>query len=170
MESQNVNTKSPSLALGLGQALALLVLAVLAGFGFNQLRSKPLPLFADFSPKAQIAAQLGRDLSLSLDEAKDLLAGRKAVFLDAREAEDYALGHIQGAFNVPPLDLAGLREKALSGLPKNTPIVTSCSGEACELSNDLAQDLRAQGYTNVRVLNVGWPAWKAAGLPTELGS
>lgn len=55
-------------------------------------------------------------------------------------------------------------------LDLETPIVTYCDGETCELSHDLALFLRDAGFTNTRVLANGWTVWQQIGLPIESGT
>ena len=38
-------------------------------------------------------------------------------------------------------------------------LVTYCDGEACELSRDLADQLKAHGLKDVLVLKNGWTLW-----------
>jgi rhodanese-related sulfurtransferase len=83
------------------------------------------------------------------------------VIIDVRSAEEYALGHIAGAVNVP-LETLPLAER---GLPDG-PIITACSmgtraGRAAELL-DLA------GRTAFSIIG-GTKAWQAAGLPVLPG-
>jgi 3-mercaptopyruvate sulfurtransferase SseA len=47
--------------------------------------------------------------------------------------------------------------------------VTYCDGETCSLSEDLAKELMAMGYKQVKVLLNGWTRWNEAGLPVEKG-
>ena len=49
----------------------------------------------------------------------------------------------------------------------NTPIITYCDGENCELSHNLAKFLLDMGFTNVRILVNGWSKWQNADLPVE---
>ena len=48
-----------------------------------------------------------------------------------------------------------------------TPIITYCDGETCNLSHDLALFLRDMGFMNVRVLVNGWTAWHESRFPVE---
>jgi len=52
----------------------------------------------------------------------------------------------------------------------DTPIITYCDGEICELSHNLAIFLRDMGFRNVRILVNGWALWKEEGLPIASGS
>jgi rhodanese-related sulfurtransferase len=37
------------------------------------------------------------------------------------------------------------------------------------LSDDLAKDLAASGFTNIKVMSEGWEAWSQSGYPVESG-
>ena len=93
-----------------------------------------------------------------------------AIFVDAREASEYAEGHIAGALSVPFDD--AVRNPALIEPFKKAgkPLVLYCSGGDCELSKDLAKNMLAEGIRKVLVFTDGMPAWKAAGYPMEAGA
>jgi ArsR family transcriptional regulator len=87
---------------------------------------------------------------------------RLVTVLDVRPEDEFTLGHLPGALNVPLPTL----ERRLSKLPKNQEIVAYCRGPYCVLSFEAVATLRARGF-RVRRLVDGYPEWKAAGLPTE---
>jgi rhodanese-related sulfurtransferase len=151
------------------QILALVILSAVAAVTVNALRPDRLPLVGDWSVAARITTATGERMDISLDEAEDLFFTRAAVFIDARSEEDYARGHIQNASCLPwqevDLKFMGVTE----ALDPETPIVTYCDGEKCELSHNLALFLRDAGFLNTRVLVNGWTLWKQAGLPVESG-
>lgn len=96
---------------------------------------------------------------------EDLLARVRdglATVLDVRPENEFALGHLPGALNVP---LSAL-ERRLAELPRDGEIVAYCRGPYCVLSFEAVAALRAQGF-RVRRLEDGYPEWKAAGLPVE---
>src|SRR5882762_7710745 len=87
------------------------------------------------------------------------------LLLDVRPEDEFALGHLPGALNIPFADL----ERRLAELPKDTQIVAYCRGPYCVLSFEAVAALRAKGY-DVRRLEEGFPEWKAAGLPLGITS
>lgn len=96
---------------------------------------------------------------------EDLLARLNdgaVTVLDVRPPEEYALGHLPGAINIP----AGELQRRLAGLPKNREVVAYCRGPYCVMSFEAVAALRAEGYTAHR-LEDGFPEWKAAGLAVE---
>jgi rhodanese-related sulfurtransferase/DNA-binding HxlR family transcriptional regulator len=84
------------------------------------------------------------------------------VLLDVRPEDEYGLGHLPGALNIPLRQL----EQRLGELPRNHEIVAYCRGPYCVLSFEAVAALRALGF-NVRRFENGFPEWKAAGLPVE---
>ena len=95
---------------------------------------------------------------------KRLRAGAVTV-LDVRPPDEFALGHLPGAMNIP---LRALK-KRLTELDTAQEIVAYCRGEYCVLSFEAVALLRARGF-NVRRLEDGLPEWRAAGLPVVTGS
>jgi rhodanese-related sulfurtransferase/DNA-binding transcriptional ArsR family regulator len=82
--------------------------------------------------------------------------------LDVRPEDEFSLGHVPGALNIP---LPAL-ERHLAELPHDREIIAYCRGPYCVLSFEAVATLRARGF-RVRRLEDGYPEWKAAGLPIE---
>jgi len=91
-----------------------------------------------------------------------LKAGLVTV-LDVRPEDEFALGHLPGAINVP-LSKLGQR---LASLNRRQEIVAYCRGPYCVLSYEAVAALRARGF-KARRLEDGLPEWRAAGLPVEV--
>ena len=95
----------------------------------------------------------------------DLVARLRAdlvTLLDVRPEDEFELGHLPGALNIPFAEL----ERRPSELPKGREVIAYCRGPYCVLSFEAVAALRAHGY-RVRRLEDGYPEWKAAGLPVE---
>ena len=84
--------------------------------------------------------------------------------LDVRPPDEFALGHLPGAVNIPLREL----EARLAELDPALEIVAYCRGAYCVLSFEAVAALRARGFT-VRRLEDGFPEWRAAGLPVAAG-
>jgi rhodanese-related sulfurtransferase len=80
--------------------------------------------------------------------------------------DDYFTGEMIPGSRRVPLDRIG-RVVAASKLPRDTAIVTYCSGPGCPQSRQGAQKLAALGFTNVRAFEGGLEAWKASGRAVE---
>ena len=103
--------------------------------------------------------------SLEAVSRKDLMRRIKdgtVTVLDVRPSDEYALGHLPSAVNVP---LDKLKQR-LARLDPSKGIVAYCRGAYCVLSFEAVALLRARGFTVHRMAD-GFPEWKAAGLPIE---
>lgn len=85
--------------------------------------------------------------------------------LDVRPEDEYALGHVPEAVNIP-LEQLGER---LSALDPAREVVAYCRGPYCVLSYEAVELLRSKGY-RVRRLEEGLPEWRLAGLPVATGN
>ena len=104
--------------------------------------------------------------SLEAVSRKELLQRSKeglVTVLDVRPSEEYAVGHIPGALNVPLNEI----ERHLANLPKEQEVIAYCRGEYCVFAFEAVAALRKKGFT-ARRLEEGYPEWKAAGLPVEV--
>jgi ArsR family transcriptional regulator len=99
---------------------------------------------------------------VSRDELVAMLQDGLVTILDVRPEDEFAVGHLPGALNIPLVEL----ERRLSQLPANCEVIAYCRGPYCVLSFEAVAALRALGY-RVRRLQDGYPEWKAAGLPVE---
>jgi rhodanese-related sulfurtransferase len=87
---------------------------------------------------------------ISTGELADWLADKRRaapVLLDVRTPQEWNVSHLPGARRVEPTADA---ESAAGGLAKETPIVTYCA--VGYRSGEMADRLRAAGFTNVRNL------------------
>ena len=85
--------------------------------------------------------------------------------IDVRPKDEFALGHVPGARNIPLGDL----KRYLSKLDRKTEIVAYCRGPYCVMSFEAVAQLRKLGF-KARRLEDGLPEWKAAGLPVQTGT
>lgn len=103
--------------------------------------------------------------ALSLDEFTELYRRGEVVLIDVRPTEEYRAGHIEGAESVP---LERINE-LLEGLPGDAEVVAYCRGPYCLLSDEAVEHLAEHGI-RARRLEVGYPEWRAAGLPVSANS
>ncbi len=106
-------------------------------------------------------------LAVDLPFAKALFDGKRGIFIDARDAEEFAAGHIPGALNIP-YDYYEDFEDTIAGLPQDETLITYCSGGECDLSTDLGDYLfYERGFASVLVFSGGMTFWEEAGYITE---
>jgi len=119
----------------------------------------------------QVRWRLHREGQLvTLAEVRAVLEDGRTVLVDARASSAYASGHIPGALNIPVSEFHPDMADRLAHLPRSTPVITYCTGEACQSSVGLADWLREDlGFENVRVFYGGWAAWIGADGPLDTG-
>lgn len=109
-------------------------------------------------------------MAINIDFAQHLFNEKLAVFVDARDAEDYSSGHIENAVNIP-FDYYEDYEESINDLDDTFTHVIYCSGEDCSLSMDLADYFFNElAFEKVLIFEGGWPQWRAAELPSSLNS
>jgi ArsR family transcriptional regulator len=97
--------------------------------------------------------------AVTRDELLRRLREDSVTLLDVRPEDEFAMGHLPGAINIPLKELA----RKLRLLAKCKEIVAYCRGPYCVFSFEAVALLRRKGF-NVRRLECGFPEWKAAGL------
>jgi rhodanese-related sulfurtransferase/DNA-binding transcriptional ArsR family regulator len=105
--------------------------------------------------------------SLEPVSRKELVERTRAgtvTILDVRPEDEFALGHLPGALNIPLREL----EARLGEMNPEHEIVAYCRGPYCVLSYEAVAQLRARGF-KARRLEDGLPEWRAAGLPIVVG-
>jgi rhodanese-related sulfurtransferase len=100
---------------------------------------------------------------LSTAAAVLLINREKAVVIDVRETEEFAVGHVGGARNVP----LGQLEQRLPEVVKNktVPVLLVCENGA--RANRALATAKKLGYDKAQVIAGGLKAWKEANLPVE---
>ncbi len=151
--------------------LALIILAATAvALISNHFRTSPLQLMGKWSQEARLTSPSGRQLAITLDEAKVLQQSGGAVFMDARPLEEFTKGHIQGAISLPWHEAEQRVMDITADMENEAVIITYCDGDSCNLSKDLALLLENLGFSNIRILVNGWAVWQKAGLPVDAGN
>lgn len=87
--------------------------------------------------------------TISLEQAKGKAGD--CLILDVRPQDEYDLGHVNGALNIPYDTL----DKSLSKIPQGKPIIVYCRGKLCAITNQATQLLNQNGF-NALSLNNTW--------------
>jgi rhodanese-related sulfurtransferase/DNA-binding HxlR family transcriptional regulator len=103
--------------------------------------------------------------AVSRDELLSRSRAGTVTIIDVRPEDEFALGHLPGAVNIPLRAL----ERRLSELDPSKEIVAYCRGPYCVLSYEAVAALRKRGFT-ARRLEDGLPEWRAAGLTVVTGA
>lgn len=98
----------------------------------------------------------------------------KAILVDARPAKKFAAGTIPTSINIPDTAYADYVGQ-LKDVPKNKEILVYCGGWKCGKSPKVANMLKKDGFTNVKLYQAGEPQWKKksyrdVGLPVVKGA
>jgi rhodanese-related sulfurtransferase len=129
----------------------------------------PLAVPASGASLPEIPA-FGRPVPIELGALKQYFDAGAAVIVDAREAVEYAEGHIPGALNMP-YDLVVTDPVRLESLDtRGRPVIAYCGGGGCEQSLSLAEELIFAGHERVAVYEGGFPEWQESGYPVETGA
>jgi len=106
---------------------------------------------------------LGEDVeTIGREELVERLSRGDVVLVDVRPREEFDAGHIEGARSIPIDDF----EQRLAELPADREIVAYCRGPFCAYAHAAVRQLEAAGRDGKR-LDLGWPEWRLAGLPSE---
>ena len=150
--------------MNIKEIIVILVAGCCMGMVFNSVNRNKIPLIAP--TKAEIYAR--RNIpTLTMEEAKADFDRGIAIFLDARDPDEYQEGHIKGALNLPVrhLDVYYPRMKAL--LPKEAHLILYCASPECNASLYLAEELARLEYDRIEVMLGGWEGWEELGYPAE---
>ncbi len=139
-------------------ALAIVMLGTSLGLLQEQLVGPRLELMQPY--RAPVDQRVGL---VDVSTAFALFQSGKGVFVDAREPERYAEGHVPGAVNLQP-------DGELAMLPYGGTLVIYCDGAECGASARLADHLAQQRTGKIVIMPAGWPGWQAAGYPVMDGS
>lgn len=101
--------------------------------------------------------------AIHLNQAFNLY-NQGVTFIDARESEEFADGHILNAVSIPFYEYEE-NEYKLKSIKKEQPIVVYCAGTDCDLSILLGDQLFEMGYKKTYIFFGGWNEWIAAGYP-----
>lgn len=103
---------------------------------------------------------------ISQADALKLYKEGKAVFIDVRSNQQFAVEHIKGALSIPGSQVV----KRFSEVPRLKTVITYCACSAEQSSGRAAADLASHGVKNVWALKGGIQEWKTKGGPVATGA
>lgn len=116
-------------------------------------------------PTEPIKAHIHAVRTLSYEDLKQWIASKKKFFLvEVLTRENYALGHIPGAMNIPAEEI----DTALNILKKDDCVVLYCRDKNCQLSSRSAEYLIGLGFTDIYHFAGGKLEWAQRGEPLEI--
>jgi len=109
------------------------------------------------------------DNYITAADAFALFEVNEAAFVDARSRREYEQGHVPGAFWLPFEVFASGRPASLDYYPDHLPLIVYCDGGDCHAAEQVEEMLHEYGFTLLRILENGWPAWVGANYPRDTG-
>ncbi|MFG0246508.1 MAG: rhodanese-like domain-containing protein [Phycisphaerales bacterium JB052] len=110
--------------------------------------------------------------TLTLRESYSLFQ-QDVYFIDARHEHEYEAGHIEYAFWLPSTLFDTDSDRAFAvvdSMPPDATVVIYCVGGDCDASKNTARRLSQIGFTDLRIMGVGYGDWVDAGFPITEGS
>jgi len=104
---------------------------------------------------------------VSKEKVRAVMGTGFAVIVDARGEHEYDEGHIPSAINIPYEQFVEYYSALAEHVPMDATVICYCRSVTCDLSDNLAQELRLAGYENVVLYRGGWQEWVEAGYPAE---
>ncbi len=157
----------------LGELIILVAVSILVGLTVNVLSSNAIPIFGQWDSEAGSVHAGGpcKPPTKEFGEADivNLFTADAALFVDARNQDDFIEGHIPRAVHLPLGRFDEYFPEFAALYPLETRIVCYCSGVDCHDSHDLAILLQDSGYTSVIVYAQGFSGWSGRNLPVEEG-
>jgi 3-mercaptopyruvate sulfurtransferase SseA len=165
--------------MALKQLVILLVLATVISLVVNLVSPNSIPLigkyrsaFSGEGPIVPPTAEKGDPPFIDINQAQMEYELGSALFVDARDAEEFMCGTIPGSVNIPfehlpEGDLTRYLDSALTDAAHDRALVVFCSGEECDLSLHLGRNLYTYGYTNVLIFFGGSREWEKFGFEME---
>jgi rhodanese-related sulfurtransferase len=147
------------------QMMALVLLGTAVGFAYNAASPKGIPVKGG---KQAVLEQQGMRM-LTTEEVKFYRDQPGTVILDARSAEEYEMGHVAGAANLPLDRFDAVYPQLEKELVKAKMIIIYCSGGSCGTSEEVAKKLTEKGIKSLAIDTDGIPGWVKAKLPIKNG-
>ena len=163
--------------MNLNFKIAFIIIAVSSGVGLtvNFINPKGIPLIAkekslswsttETNIEGSSKGTLKEPAAINIEQAKNLYE-QSALFIDAREKEEYESSHVRGAINIPFYSFEEYKNQ-LKNIEKSRVIVTYCGGTDCELSILLGNKLFELGYKKTFIFFGGWNDWLEAKNPVS---
>lgn len=115
--------------------------------------------------------------TISVDEARDVLEDPSTaqglnVFVDARDDEAFADGHIPGSIQCFPYEIHRCIDRLTAAALGAEKVIVYCGGGDCEDSIFMCRELQDAGvpFEAIYLFEGGWKEWSARGLRTATGA
>lgn len=160
------------------QAIILLLISVAVSIGVNAISPNGVDLIGKYrdlsnseGPIIPPTAEPNDPPFIDINVAQMEHAAGQALFVDARNPEEFECGTIPGSVNLPfemiPEGDVGKYFDSVLAVSKDKMLIVFCSGEECDLSLHLGRNFQMQGYTNIAIFFGGAREWEKFGLEVE---
>ena len=150
---------------------------------FKAYRGRGVDLFRTYTPPQTVITDNWHDNhpvkndpritainEITSDMAREMFDAGNCVFIDARSSEEYAQGHIPGAYSWPIAKfdeyLGDFKEK----IPVDRCVVVYCSSRTCDESGDLSNVMIREGWKNLSRFTGGMEEWNWGSNPVKEGN
>jgi rhodanese-related sulfurtransferase len=147
------------------RAAIIVVVASCIGLAVNLVSPRSIPWV--YTPPGEVVVAGAAIPTIDENKAHEFLEDGDTIFLDTRHDEDFAEGHIKGAFSLPASEQENRFIEIQPVLPEESRVIVYCGGPECEMADKVARFLAQLGYKNVKIMRAGFSAWKKAGYPVE---
>lgn len=152
------------------QAIFIFFCAILLAGVVNLVRPDGINWLRQPKPATEAVSLANEAVTaISIDTALEAFQAKRAVFVDARNPENYTEAHIPGAINVPPEQFEADVEPFMNRIPPDQEVILYCDGPGCHLAETLSVLMKEMGYEKLSLFLDGWRGWENAHLPVVSG-
>ena len=139
------------------QTVVILIVGAALGFAVNSFSKNPLSLKYQHPKEPQWK-------TVTLAQVKQYAAEGTAIFIDARDPNEFEAGHLPEAINLPSAQFGDYYVKEGDKLPREEiPLIIYCQGEPCDQSLDVLEYLKNLEFRNLYLYPGGWNEWNKDG-------
>lgn len=152
------------------QAIFILFCVILLAGVVNLVRPDGIEWLRKSKPVSEASPMVDAGvIPISIETALEAFQAKRAVFVDARNPENYIEAHIPGAINVPPVQFEADAEPFLNSIPSDQEVILYCDGPGCHLAETLSLLMKEVGYEKLMLFSDGWQGWQKQELPMVSG-
>jgi rhodanese-related sulfurtransferase len=148
---------------------AILLISGVVSFFTNSVNPRKIPWMQDWSGQVEAKAAKQKIKVIPLSVALQKVQRLDVVFIDARPAEEFALGHIPGAVSIPFQSLEEKFPVIGTLIDSGKELIVYCKNRDCDDSLLLASELQAMGCSKLMLYVDGFELWQQQGGAIEEG-
>jgi rhodanese-related sulfurtransferase len=172
---QKQQQKKQNFICTLFSAVVIGIVSTVIGLLFNTVNPNGIPLdytkiakLKDVKSEVKSSEVNCEPLPIYIEEVFLYFTNGNAIFVDSRQPDEFAAGHIKGAINIPVDEAFPAYNRHKDKFPPDSKIIFYCDA-GCDSAMELAFFFCNQGFTdgNILVYEDGFAAWKDSGYPFE---